>query len=298
MSKLIEGLHHITALASDAQKTIDFYRGILGLHLVKKTINFDSPDVYHLYFGDEVGTPGTILTFFPYPGLPKGRKGKGQLITTAFSIPSHSLVYWIQRLSDSKIPYEGPKTRFNETYLSFEDFDGLALELVAKDQDSFHQDNAITGFHGITLAEEGYEKTAGLLETHLDHKKVAVEENRFRYASGGHFVDLLCCPDMLQGIAGAGTVHHVAFATQDDKSQILAREKLLHSGINVTPVLDRQYFHSIYFREPGGVLFEIATKPPGFAIDEDPSHLGEALKLPPWEEHRRQWIEKHLPKLE
>lgn len=305
MNNLVLGLHHITALASDPQKNVDFYTGILGLHLIKKTVNFDAPNVYHLYYGDDIGTPGTILTFFPYPGIDKGRKGKGQLTVTSFSIPEFSLAFWMDRLKKHNIPFEGPKNRFEETYLYFEDPEGLGLELVLNPNDSRtgyskgpipHQ-HAIKGFYGITLAEEGYEKTAHLLESSLNHKKIAEEENRFRYVSQNGFVDLVCCPDMLQGLPGAGTIHHVAFATKDDTTQVLAREKLIKNGINVTPVLDRQYFHSIYFREPGGVLFEIATLPPGFAIDEDPAHLGEALKLPPWEENHRKWIEKHLPEL-
>lgn len=299
------GLHHITALASDPQKNVDFYTKILGLRLVKKTINFDAPEIYHLYYGDEIGSPGTILTFFPYPGIPKGRKGKGQLTVTSYAIHEQSLPFWMDRLKQFNIAFEGPKNRFNETYIYFEDPDGLGLELVLAPKDTrigftkhpIPPEYAIKGFYGITLAEEGHEKTANLLEKLMDYKKIAEEENRFRYASENGFVDLICCPDMLQGLPGAGTIHHVAFATKDDSTQLLAREKLIQNGINVTPVLDRQYFHSIYFREPGGVLFEIATIPPGFAIDEEPAHLGEALKLPPWEESHRKWIEKHLPEI-
>lgn len=307
MNNLVTGLHHITALASDAQNTVDFYAGILGLRLVKKTVNFDAPEVYHLYYGDETGSPGTILTFFPYPGIPKGRKGKGQLTVTAFSVSKNSLEFWMLRLKQFGIPFEEPQKRFNETFLYFEDSDGLGLELVANEQDKrtghikehIPPEHTIKGFYGITLAEEEGKKTVDLLTSLMDHKKIAEENNRFRFlaSEGGGFVDVLCCPDMLQGLPGAGTVHHVAFATANTSSQLLAREKLIHHGVNVTPVLDRQYFHSIYFREPGGVLFEIATLPPGFAIDEDPAHLGEALKLPPWEEPNRKWIEKQLPPL-
>lgn len=303
MNGLVIGLHHITALASDPQKNVDFYAGVLGLRLVKKTINFDAPEVYHLYYGDEIGSPGTIITFFPYPGIPKGRKGKGQLTVTSFSIPELSLPFWLERLIKFQIPFEGPKKRFKETFIYFEDAEGLGLELVINKSDTrkgyakglIPSEYAIKGFYGITLAEEGFEKTANFLTQYLDHEKIAEEENRFRYSSQNGFVDIICCPDMLQGLPGAGTIHHVAFATNNDSTQILAREKLILDGINVTPVLDRQYFHSIYFREPGGVLFEIATLPPGFAIDEDPAHLGEALKLPPWEESRRKWIENKLP---
>lgn len=306
MNKLVTGLHHITALASDAQKNFEFYAGILGLRMVKKTINFDAPEVYHLYYGNEKGSPGTIMTFFPYPGIPKGRKGKGQLTVTSFSISENSLDYWIKRLAKFHIKHEGPQQRFeDERFIYLEDNDGLGLELVANSRDSrpgFTYGNipaefAIKGFYGMTLSEEGYERTAGILTQQMDHVLVNEKGNRFRYsASGkpGDFVDILCNPDTLRGIGGGGTIHHVAFATANETTQLEAREKLLRSGFNITPVLDREYFHSIYFREPGGVLFEIATIPPGFAVDELPEHLGEALKLPPWEEHNRKKIEREL----
>lgn len=306
MKNLVLGLHHITALASDAQKNVDFYAGILGLRMVKKTINFDAPEVYHLYYGNEKGSPGTIMTFFPYPGIPKGKKGKGQLTVTSFSIPENSLDYWMKRLSKFNIKHEKPQERFDdEIFIYFEDHDGLGLELVSNKRDGrpgFTYGNipiefAIKGFYGITLSEEGYEKTAGLLTGQMDHTLIAKKDNRFRYsASGkpGDFVDVICNPDALWGIGGAGTIHHVAFATANDATQLEAREKLMKSGFNITPVLDREYFHSIYFREPGGVLFEIATIPPGFSIDEEHKHLGEALKLPPWQEQNRKIIERQL----
>ena len=305
MAKLVTGLHHITALASDPQKNLDFYAGILGLRLVKKTINFDAPEVYHLYYGNEKGTPGTILTFFPYPGIPEGRKGKGQLTVTSFSIPENSVDYWIKRFGKFKVGHEDPYLRFDELVIYFEDHEGLGLELVANKQDertgftygNIPLEHAIKGFYGMTLSEEGYEKTAGLLLGQMDHSLVAEKGNRFRYsASGkpGDFVDALCSPDTLIGLAGSGTVHHVAFATPNEATQLEARAKLTKVGLNVTPVLDRQYFHSIYFREPGGVLFEIATLPPGFCIDESLERLGGSLKLPPWEEKHRAIIEKEL----
>lgn len=305
MNKLVLGLHHITALASDAQKNVDFYAGILGLRLVKKTINFDAPEVYHLYYGNENGSPGTLMTFFPYPGISQGRKGKGQLTVTSFSIPENSMDYWTKRLDKFSVPYEGPQKRFDEVFIYFEDPDGLGLELVANSKDTrpgFTYGNipnefAIKGFYGITLSEECYERTAGLLVGQMDHTLITEQGNRFRYsASGkpGDFVDILCNPDALKGLAGYGTVHHVAFATASDKTQLEAREKLLKFGLNLTPVLDREYFHSIYFREPGGVLFEIATLSPGFTIDEPLEHLGESLKLPPWQEQNRNLIEKQL----
>ena len=285
MTKLVTGLHHITALASNAQKNVNFYAGILGLRLVKKTINFDAPEVYHLYFGNATGSPGTILTFFPYPGIPPGRKGTGQLTVTSFSIPENSLQYWMKRLKHFDVKYEEPQPRFDERVLYFEDPDGLGLELVVNNQDErpgftyghIPLEHAIKGFYGMTLSEECYEKTAGLLVGQMDHKLMAESGNRFRYSASqkpGDFVDVLCNPDALKGLAGYGTVHHVAFATANDDTQLEARKKLLKFGLNVTPVLDREYFHSIYFREPGGVLFEIATIPPGFTRDEPLEHLG------------------------
>lgn len=307
MKKLITGLHHITALASDGQKTCDFYAGILGLRMVKKTVNQDATEVYHLYYGNERGSPGTIMTFFPYPGIPKGRKGKGQLTVTSFSVPINSIDYWTNRLSKFQIKYEEPQQRFeDEQFIYFEDKDGLGLELVFNDKDQrpgftyghIPLEYAIKGFYGIALCEEGYERTAGLLTAQMDHTLIAQQGNRFRYSAShlpGDFVDVLCSPESTQGQAGAGTIHHVAFATDTETSQVQAREKLLKAGLNVTPVIDRQYFHSIYFREPGGVLFEIATVLPGFTVDEPLEHLGESLKLPPWEEHNRKMIEAALP---
>lgn len=308
-NKLVTGLHHVTALAADPQKNYDFYAGILGLRLVKKTINFDATEVYHLYYGNEEGSPGTILTFFPYLGIPKGRKGKGQLTVTSFSIPENSIDYWIKRLTKFHVKYEAPQPRFNdELFIYLEDHEGLGLELVANKKDkrpgftygNIPSEFAIKGFYGITLSEECIEKTTALLTGPMDHALIAEKDNRFRYSASNNsdnFVDILCNPDALQGLPGCGTIHHVAFATSNEASQLEARAKLVKFGLNVTPVIDRQYFHSIYFREPGGVLFEIATIPPGFAIDESQDHLGESLKLPPWEERNRTLIERNLPSI-
>lgn len=308
MNQLITGLHHVTAMASDAQRNVDFYAGILGLRMVKKTINFDAPDVYHLYYGNEDGSPGTIITFFPFPGIPKGRKGKGQLTVTSFSVPENSLAYWMNRLKKFNIPFETPQERFEkENFIYFEDGDGIGIELVANKTDErkgftygqIPDEHAVKGFYSVTLAEEGYERTAGLLTEQMDHQLIEEKGNRFRFsASGkpGDLVDIICSPDSLRGLGGGGTVHHVAFATATDESQLTFREKVNSKGVvNTTPVLDRQYFHSIYFREPGGILFEVATNPPGFAIDEPKEHLGELLKLPSWEEPNRNEIEKLLP---
>ena len=307
--QLINGLHHVTAMANDPQQNIDFYAGILGLRLVKKTVNFDAPDVYHFYYGNEIGAPGTILTFFPYGYLAKGRHGKGQLTTTAFSIPEGSLGYWMERLKKFNLAFQQPQERFSEAFIYFEDQDGLGIELIENSKDSrpgftygnVEEKNSIRGFHSVTLSEDGYEKTAGLLSTYMDHQKIEEAGNRFRYsASGkiGDLVDIVCEPERLRGLQGSGTVHHVAFSTNDDDTIVQMQQKLLQAKANVIPVLDRQYFHSIYFREPGGILFEVATNPPGFAVDEDIAHLGEALKLPDWQEPNRAEIELGLKPIE
>jgi len=310
MKKLIQGIHHVTALADDAQKNVDFYAGILGLRLVKKTVNYDAPDVYHLYYGDEVGSPGTIMTFFPYAGLARGRHGKGQVTVTSFSVRDTSLDYWLKRLQKFNIKFTRPQQRFDqEIFIYFHDAHGLGLELVFTKNDerpgfTYRQippEHAVRGLYSVSIAEEGYERTAGLLLKGLDHQLISEKGNRFRYSTSGKpgdLVDILCSPDDLRGLSGSGTVHHLAFDAADDSAQLEVREKLLLLGLNVTPVLDRQYFHSIYFREPGGVLFEVATRPPGFLIDEDRTHLGETLKLPAWLESSRTGIEKGLQPIE
>lgn len=304
MVKLIKGLHHVTAIAADPQKNLDFYKGILGLRLVKKTVNFDAPDVYHFYYGDEKGSPGSLLTFFPFPDIAPGRKGKGQLTVTSFSIADNALEFWMKRLTQFQIPYKAPEQRFNERVLYFEDHEGLGLELIANASDKrpgytagdIPLEYSIKGLYGVTLSEECYERTAEILKS-LDHALVAEVGNRFRFSASenGNFVDVLCNPDALRGQGGFGTVHHVAFATDTEAMQKAVQTNLLQLNYNVTPVLDREYFHSIYFREPGGVLFEVATAAPGFTVDEPLEHLGESLKLPPWHESKRQWIEKQLP---
>ncbi len=304
MDKLITGIHHITALASDAQKNIDFYCGILGVRLVKKTVNFDAPDVYHFYYGDETGTPGSILTFFPYQGLTRGRHGKGMLNTTTFSVSYDSLNYWLERLKKCGVNYKDPSERFErETVVYFEDPDGLGLELVFNESDQrsgftyghIPIEKSIKGFYSAEIWLEGYERTAGLLTEQMDHILIAEKGNRFRYAatdSSGNYIDLLCSPDSLRGLGGGGTVHHIAFSTPDDATQDAVRKKISQRMLNPTPVLDRTYFTSIYFREPGGVLFEVATAGPGFLLDENKETLGEQLKLPDQYEPYRERIEK------
>jgi glyoxalase family protein len=306
MSQLITGIHHVTAICSDAQDNIDFYAGVLGMRLIKKTVNFDAPEVYHFYYGDENGNPGGILTFFPYQGLVRGRHGKGMLNTTSFSVPGASLDFWTARLKRFGINFKSPIERFQgETVIYFEDGDGLGLEFVFNDFDTrpgfihghIPPEFAIKGFYNVEIWEEGYERIAGLLTQQMDHTLIAEKGNRFRFAATntpGNFVDIVCMPETLRGLGGSGTVHHLAFATPDATAQLQAREKILTRQLNPTPVLDRNYFTSIYFREPGGVLFEIATAGPGFSVDEDPAHLGESLRLPAKFEPQRPQLEKSL----
>jgi glyoxalase family protein len=303
------GLHHVTALSSDAQKNLEFYAGILGLRMVKKTVNFDAPDVYHLYYGDREGAPGTLMTFFPYPGMPAGRKGTGQLTITSFSIPVGSLEYWSKRLDRFGISHSDPLKRFgNEEYIFFEDFDGLGLELVVNDGDyreghiygHIPREHTIKGFFGITLNESSTGRTGEFLSRLLNHELIQEENGRSRFSPDeepGGLADIVTAGG-ISGRQGSGTVHHVAFATPDEETQLEIRQRLVSEGIHVTPVIDRQYFKSIYFREPGGVLFEVATLPPGMAVDEEPEKLGDRLTLPPWHEKNRTQIENNLEPLE
>lgn len=306
MKKIINGLHHITALSDDAQKNVDFYAGILGLRMVKKTVNYDAPDIYHLYYGDELGTPGTIMTFFPMKGLSRGRKGKGQLTVTSFSIPPDSVDYWLKRLDKFKIEHNHPQVRFDdELFIYLEDYEGLGLELVSNPRDErigftygvVPGEHSIKGFHGILLNEESFEKTSTLLTEQLDFIFVKEQGSRLRFSSAGNpvnYVDIIYNSGSSRGLSGSGTIHHVAFGVHNDHSQLLVREKLITAGLSVTPVIDRNYFHSIYFREPGGVLFEIATSDIGFTIDETRETLGGTLKLPRWAEADRPEIESKL----
>jgi len=301
------GIHHITAMAGAPQENIDFYTRTLGLRLVKRTVNFDDPYTYHFYFGNETGQPGTILTFFPWGASSlRGRHGNGQVEGTAFSIPAGSINYWIERLATLDVAFDGPDTRFDETYLSCRDRDGAVLELVEHAADRRHAwangeipvEHAIRGFHHATLSLEGYERTAELLTSVLGFRKADEANNRFRFICGdgapGKIIDLLCEPDRARGTMGVGVVHHIAFRAADDHEQIALRDALRDAGSDVTPVIDRQYFHSIYFREPGGVLFEIATDPPGFLADEALADLGMHLKLPSWLEAQRARIEARV----
>lgn len=304
------GIHHVTAIGGDPQQNIDFYTQVLGLRLVKKTVNHDDPSTYHLYFGDDAGHPGTNFTFFPWPNGRSGQIGTGQAQTTAFLIPQDAIDYWTNRFDEQDVAFDAPTTRFDETVISFRDPDSLELELVAHpetpDGDPWQDapvptDNAIRGFHGVTLALEGYEQTASLLEEEMGFAFDRDDDGRrFRSRSDGDVgfaIDLLCQPTRDRGRTGVGTVHHVAFRVESEAQQQQWREALIDRGLNVTPVIDRVYFQSVYFREPGGVLFEIATEGPGFTVDEEHDELGTTLTLPPWLEDERQAIESRLPEL-
>ena len=277
--------------------------------MVKKTINFDAPDVYHFYFGDGLGTPGTVFTTFPFDGARKGTKGAGELTYTSFSIPTASLSFWMDRLAKYNIATSTPLTRFGEKLIRFEDHDGMGIELIANDRDkrkgwtygNIPFEFMIRGFYGATLNLKAKDLTEKLLTQFMDYKFIAEENGRFRYGTKGEpgdLVDIVLDKNGKQGIQSAGTVHHIAFRTDNESSQLKIQRKLTENGYQVTEVKDRNYFKSIYFREPGGVLFEIATDEPGFAIDEDEAHLGELLKLPGWAEPHREKIEAKLAKVQ
>jgi glyoxalase family protein len=304
----IEGLHHVTAIAGEPQSNINFYTGVLGLRLVKLTVNFDDPTTYHLYYGDGQGHPGTILTFFPWPGAYQGRIGTGQLTVTSFAVPEKSLPYWRERLRERAVDFEDAASDFGEELLFLRDPDGLQLELVSTpnaepdrvwEHGPVPSEHGIRGFHHVTLSENGYERTASLLTDTLAFTQVGREGNRFRYAvadaAPSTMVDVLCAPEGRPGRVAVGTVHHVAWRVANDAEQAHWRGDLIARQYDVTPIIDRQYFHSIYFREPGGVLFEIATDPPGFATDETVERLGSSLQLPPWLEESRAELERLLP---
>lgn len=306
----ILGLHHVTAIARDPQKNVDFYAGLLGLRWVKKTVNFDDPGTYHLYYGDGQGSPGSIMTFFPWPGARLGRAGAGVVEATAFSVPAGSLGFWRQRLADHSVE-ASESIRFGHELLRFRDDDGLILELVASSgvEDprpvwtggDVSEAYAIHGFDGVTLRLADVTASRELLVEVMGFRELGRAGNRTRFESGdggsGTWVDLLHDPTAPRALGGAGTVHHVAFRNADDLSQLEWRRFLSRHLVAPTDVKDRQYFHSIYFREPGGVLFELATDPPGFAVDEPADQLGKELKLPPWLEPSRDRIETVLPAL-
>jgi glyoxalase family protein len=307
MSTPIIGLHHVTAIASDPQRNLDFYAEVLGLRFVKRTINFDDPGTYHFYFGNDVGAPGTILTFFPWPHAVKGYVGAGEVMATAFSVPVGSFDFWTKRLKAKNVPFtEG--VRFGSPVITLHDPDGMVLELVEHEEkqvgdaprySEIEVSHAIQGFYGVTLLEQSLERTEEIL-TLMGLAKVAEEGNFIRFAPEGaalgRFIDIKIDGKAPRGRMGAGSVHHIAFRNEDDAAQAEWRQTL-SSYLSVTPVQDRTYFHSIYFREPGGVLFEMATDNPGFLIDEPIETLGEELRIPEQYEPMRKAIEARLTPL-
>jgi glyoxalase family protein len=319
MMKPVQGLHHITAVAGDPQSNVEFYHQVLGQRLVKKTVNFDDPGTYHFYYGDEVGTPGTIMTYFPWQQMSRGRRGSGETAAVAYSIRPESVGFWQARLRKMGISLGPVDNRFGAEVLTFTDPDGMWLELIVSDEPAtlrhwqegpIPQQHALGGFHGVTLWLDEVEATAALLVDQLGYQFAGQKGNRYRYKGAsnseagsiggdiGKYIDILHRPNQPQGQFGAGSIHHIAFRTVDDAEQQAYLQKLRQAGVRVTPVQDRQYFHSIYFRSPGGVLFEIATDAPGFPYDEPIPELGTHLKLPPWLEKHRPKIEEILPPIE
>ena len=308
----MSGIHHVTAISGRASRNLEFYTRVLGLRLVKKTVNFDDPGTYHLYYGDEQGHPGTILTFFPWEGVPSGRAGIGEVHETVFSVPESSIGYWTQRFVEKGVAHEGPVKRFGETTLAFKDSDGTRLALAgargiesgdAWSAGGVPPEHAIRGFHGVSLLLAEAIPTAAILSDVFGFVADGRERSTQRYrapgVAPGGVVDLRTAGEFLAARQGAGSVHHIAFRAVDDAAQTAMVKKLVQDHrLYTTEQKDRNYFRSVYFREPGKVLFEIATDPPGFAVDEPIESLGQALKLPPFLEGRRAEIEAALPRLD
>jgi glyoxalase family protein len=305
------GLHHVTAISGPARRNLGFYQGVLGMRLVKRTVNFDDPGTFHLYYGDETGRPGSILTFFPWDHAGPGRVGVGETQETAFRVPRASIGAWAKRFVTASVPHEAPAKAFGEVVLPFKDPDGMALALVGVDGaenepgwsgGGVPAEEAIRGLHGVTLMLRDAAPTAAILSDVFGFAEQGREGNLRRFSSGGaglgHIVSLRAVGNFLRGRHGAGSVHHVAFRAADDAAQAEMVHKLVEAlGVPTTEQKDRNYFRSVYFREPGGVLFEIATDDPGFAVDEPVATLGQALKLPSFLEAQRAEIEAVLPAL-
>jgi glyoxalase family protein len=309
MLKQIKGLHHVTSMARDAAENNTFFTHTLGLRRVKKTVNFDAPDVYHLYYGDEAGTPGSVMTYFPFPNIARGRPGTGEVGTTAFSVPAGSLGWWETHLAKHGVKDLERHEKFGEQRLFFRgpDADGFALVEVAGDKRpgwtgaGVPDEAAIHGFHSVAMRLQDAGATAELLKF-MGYEQAGQAGSIRRFAmpggNGADTIDIETLPLVNPGRQGAGSVHHVAFAVENRAKQLEVRKALMDTGYQVTPVIDRDYFWAIYFRTPGGVLFEVATNEPGFDRDEDTAHLGEALKLPSQHAHLRPYLEKHLAPLD
>ncbi|SKB45347.1 ring-cleaving dioxygenase [Daejeonella lutea] len=307
MEDRILGIHHITAIAGEAKRNYNFYTNILGLRLVKKTVNFDDPYTYHFYYGDKVGTPGSILTFFPWEGMQAGRRGSRQVTEIGYSVPQNSLDFWLSRFEKHNVIYNKISEKFGEQYLTFLDPDGLKFELITSKQsdtrlpwetEQISGEHALKGFHNISITTNKMEATANVLTNIFGYKLLESHVNRHRFVTDAidtaNIVDLVEAPGESIGHVAAGSVHHVAFRVKDDTVLMHYRDKVVAAGLNITEKIDRNYFYSLYFREPGGVLFEIATDNPGFAIDESVEELGSGLKLPAQYESSRDDITKRL----
>ncbi|HYO13390.1 MAG TPA: ring-cleaving dioxygenase [Thermoanaerobaculia bacterium] len=306
----VHGIHHVTAISGDAQENLDFYTGVLGLRLVKRSINQDAPDTYHLFYADAEGHPGTDLTFFPWPKMPPGRKGIGLTVEVGFAVPEGSLAFWAERLEAMGVAVEDPERRFGETALRLRDPHGLDLSLTEADgprdfapwqQGPVPERHQIRGFHAVRLWERDLATTARFLSDALGFEPFGDESGWHRFGAdgggSGKWVEIRELPQERRGSWGTGAVHHVAYRVADEEEQLGVRQRVLAAGSQPTPVIDRFWFQSVYFKEPGGVLFELATDTPGFTVDEDLAHLGERLILPPWYEPQRREIEAVLPPL-
>ena len=311
MENKILGLHHITAIANNAKRNHHFYTKVLGLRMVKKTVNFDDPGTYHFYYGDEAGTPGSILTFFPWEGIGQGNTGTGMATDIGYSVPMGSLEFWANRFKQFDVKHNEVEERFGEEFISFQDPDGLNLDLIiagAEDDrkpwvtDDVNASVATKGFHSITLTVKNIGPTATILTDILGYRQLHQQGNRYRFITdaigNANIVDIIEAPGLAAGRNAAGTNHHVAFRVKDETVLMDYREKIAAKGIGITPKIDRDYFFSLYFREPGGVLFELATDNPGFTVDEPADKLGTSLKLPKQYEVARAKIELVLPKID
>ncbi|MDW9382478.1 ring-cleaving dioxygenase [Chryseobacterium sp. JV558] len=309
MDNRILGLHHITAIADNAKRNLDFYTQVLGVRLVKKTVNFDDPGTYHFYFGNENGTPGTILTFFPWEGIGKGNNGSGMATHIGYSVPKGSLEFWKNRLQKFNVNVEEGEV-FGEKMISFKDLDGLQLQFIEPSgddsrkvwtTDDIKDEYALKGFHNVTLTLQKADPTIKVLTDVLGYDLQKQEGERYRFVTDAidtaNLIDIIENGTIPAGRNAAGTNHHIAFRVKDDNVLMEYREKVLSAGLSITPKINRDYFYSLYFREPGGVLFEIATDNPGFTVDEPLNELGTNLKLPAQYEGMRDKIEKALPNL-
>jgi glyoxalase family protein len=301
----IKGLHHVTSFAGDAQNNNTFFTKTLGLRRVKKTVNFDAPDVYHLYYGDEVGSPGSVMTYFPFPHIAPATFGTGEVGTTVFAVPKGAIGFWKNRFMEHGVSSLTQDESFGAKRLNFTGVDGDSFALVEQDDDArvpyvsaeIDAAEAIRGFHSTSLRLRDDGATVELLKFmgyHDVEKSGAIRRMAVKDGLGADVIDIETLPNVSAARAGSGSVHHIAFAVENRAAQLEVRKALIDTGYNVTPVIDRDYFYAIYFRTPGGVLFEIATNEPGFDRDEDTAHLGEALKLPKQHEHLRERLEKSL----